>query len=591
MTLDTILIENIETHHQSIVKLSEIHPVQNKNIKELTKYPDFSLISSKDWQEARKRKKIIHPLAQLSECPNSIAKKAGLKLGCSMRHIYKLIKHYRNSQYNLCSLLPFKPSGGVGKGRISAIIEDIILQTIEKFYLSKQKFKLSVVFEEIRRLCYRANIKSPSLNTVRLRIANRNLNEIIEKREGKQIVRQKINPIVGAFPEVKNPLAVVQIDHTVVDLIIVDETYRKPIGRPYITIAIDVFSRCITGFYLTLEPPSAVSVGMCLIHAIFNKEEWLKKYDLDIQCWPIWGIPSSIYVDNAKEFHSEALERGCEAHGIKIEYRPVKSPHYGGIVERVIGTLMNLIHQLPGTTFSNVKERGNYNSEKNAIFTLAELEKWITVAITEYYHKKIHSSLNCSPIEKYKIGILGDNSTKGQGYPTLIYNKKEFLIDFLPIERRTLQRDGFTIDRIIYYSNILNPLIMNRKKYDKFIIRRDPRDLSRIYVFDPTSNKYMDIPYRDIGRPAITLWEHRIAIKELRSKNFDKINEDMIFRTVEHLREITNTAAEKRKIARRSKERKKSIDDTKIKVTEKPDLSSINTTILESERFTDVEEW
>jgi putative transposase len=38
-------------------------------------------------------------------------------------------------------------------------------------------------------------------------------------------------------------VAQVQIDHTVVDLVVVDERHRLPIGRPYVTVGIDVFSR------------------------------------------------------------------------------------------------------------------------------------------------------------------------------------------------------------------------------------------------------------------------------------------------------------------------------------------------------------
>ena len=90
-----------------------------------------------------------------------------------------------------------------------------------------------------------------------------------------------------------------------------DEKYHQPIGRPYLTIAIDVFSRCIPGFCLTLEPPSALSVGLCLTHVVYEKENWLRQRSIEAK-WPIWGKPDGIYVDNAKEFldimHVVALE-------------------------------------------------------------------------------------------------------------------------------------------------------------------------------------------------------------------------------------------------------------------------------------------
>ncbi|EMM3213146.1 TPA: hypothetical protein ROC76_005193, partial [Escherichia coli] len=42
-----------------------------------------------------------------------------------------------------------------------------------------------------------------------------------------------------------------------IDLIVVDDRDRQPIGRPYLTLAIDVFTRCVLGMVVTLEAPSA----------------------------------------------------------------------------------------------------------------------------------------------------------------------------------------------------------------------------------------------------------------------------------------------------------------------------------------------
>jgi putative transposase len=432
-------------------------------------------------EKAKKREAIIKPLS-LTHCTRVQAETAGQHLGLSARQIYKLIKRYRDSGHQLRGLLPSKKSGGKGKSRLTQEIEAVVQSVIQDKYLSKQQIKTSIAIEEIQRRCFYANIKAPCGNAIRKRIQQLSNKEIARKRRGVDDART-YQPVIGSTPIPEHPLSTLQIDHTSVDLIIVDELHRKPIGRPYLTVAIDVYSRCITGFCLSLEPPSAVSVGLCLSHSIFDKEIWLTERKINTS-WPIWGKPNVIYVDNAQEFHSEALQRGCDANGIRIEYRPIGQPHYGGIVERVIGTMMQLIHQLPGTTFSNIVERGDYPSEKKATLTLAELEHWLTIAITDYYHQKIHAGLSLPPIEKYKIGILGDENHKGCGYFPRIQNKKAFLIDFLPIERRTLQRHGFRLDHITYYSNALSPMISNRETYGQFIIRRDPRDISQIYILD-----------------------------------------------------------------------------------------------------------
>ena len=68
------------------------------------------------------------------------------------------------------------------------------------------------------------------------------------------------------------------------------------------------------------------------------------------------------------------------------------------------------------------------------------------------------------------------------------------LVDFLPIIRRTLTRTGFVIDHIHYYADALKPWIARRDRLPAFLIRRDPRDISRIWVLEPEGQHYLEIP-------------------------------------------------------------------------------------------------
>jgi putative transposase len=170
-------------------------------------------------------------------------------------------------------------------------------------------------------------------------------------------------------------------------------------------------------------------VGLCLTHIAADKQPWLQEIGVEA-VWPIIGRPRRIGVDNASEFHSEALARGCVQHDIEIDWRPVGRPQYGGIVERVIGTLMELVHGLPGTTFSSVMQRGRYDSDKAACLTLAELERWLTVAIAKLYHLRPHAGLyGDQPLKRYEQGVRA-LAAEGRAPPTL-RNPRAFPIDFL----------------------------------------------------------------------------------------------------------------------------------------------------------------
>jgi putative transposase len=509
---------------------------------------DISTISEEVLRVGEQRIEIIAPLAKSNICSRKMVLDAASTLGLSTRYVYKLIHNYRQSHGLMTSIVPQKPNGGKGRSRLSTHQEELINQVIDEFYLTSQKLSSAKIIEEIRKQCFEKHISFPSEITIRRRLASLTLSQLQKRSDGST----STEPIIGSFPKVDYPLDVVQIDHTLVDVIIVDPIERLPISRPYVTFAIDTYSRCIAGFVLSLEAPSATSVGLCLTHIAMDKAPWLQTLEIDAS-WPIHGKPNIIHVDNGSDFHSNALTRGCLQHGIKIQYRPMGKPHYGGIIERVIGTMMKLVHTLPGTTFSNIKEKGDYPSESKACLTLSELERWLIIAITKYYHLRLHTGIFQTPLKLYESGLL---AMKQHGKNlSCISDKKAFLIDFLPIIYRSLRKDGFTLDHITYYSNALRPFIANRDKYGKFLIRRDPRDLSRIYVYLEEEKIYLDVSYRSLSHPAISLFEHRLALKALKIKGKEQVNESNLFRAIDEMRHIVKSASSKTRTMRKNRTR------------------------------------
>ena len=254
------------------------------------------------------------------------------------------------------------------------------------------------------------------------------------------------------------------------------------------------------------------------------------------------GKPGELYLDNAAEFKSEALRRGCEEHGITLRYRPLGRPHYGGIVERVVGTLMEMVHELPGTTFSNPAQRGSYDSDAKATLTVAELEKWLALAVANY-HGTVHGTTGQTPQARWVAGAA-------QTPAVAVANETAFLVDFLPVIRRTLTRTGFV-------SDALKPWIARRGQLDRFVIRRDPRDISRIWVLNPEGESYLAVPYRTQSHPAVSVWEHRAAVERLRAEGRAQVDEEALFRMVEQMRTITDTARSTTRKARRDAERRR----------------------------------
>jgi putative transposase len=517
---------------------------------------DLSQIAEQDWTEARRRADLLRPLAELAHCPRDRAREAAADLGLSERQVYTCLRRLREADGALTALLVGGSGGGRGRRRLAGAREDLMRCLMEELYLTPQKRLAAEVVRAIRQRSLQQGLLPPSESTIRRRLNTLSLAE--RGRRGES--HPEAQPIDGATPSAAGPLDWVQIDHTPVDVIVVDPIDRVPIGRPWITVAIDVFSRCIAGFYLSLDAPSATGVGLCLTLVASDKAPWLRQRGIEAH-WPVVGKPGRLGVDNAAEFHSSAFERGCAQHGIAIEWRPPGQPHFGGIVERVIGTLMQLVHALPGTTFANPVALGGYDSDRMACLTLEELERWFAVAIARYYHRRPHGGLaDETPLHRYEQGLQA-LAAAGKTVPAP-RDPRAFLIDFLPVVRRSLQRDGITIDHITYYSPALRAWIQRRESPGPLLIRRDPRDLSRIFVLDADQNAYLEVPYRVLSRPTITLWEHKLACQRLRAQRRAAVDEASLFAAIDEMRAIEREAATLTRTARRNRTRRAAVPAT-----------------------------
>lgn len=535
-SVDSVTVEEISTGILHTVHVSNLAPI----FKRKEKLDDINTLSDDKWLLAQKRFDIIKPILE-NPGDLDLVKKVSENNNISPSTLYRWIKLYK--EYGTISAILGKPkTGGKGNSRLLPEQDQIIKKYITNTYLNNSRASINKTLRHILDECIQKEIPTPHPNTIRNRIKNISEEEVMKKRIGVKEAGYKFNPLRGSFPNADYPLSIVQIDHTRVDLILVDEHYRKPYKRPWITVAIDVFSRMVLGFYLSFDTPGALGTGLCIAHSILPKEIWLEKIGVNAE-WPCWGFMNTIHVDNAKEFRGNMLKMACRNYNIDLEFRPLATPHWGGHIERLLGTFSKEIHNLSGTTFSSVEMRKNYDSEGKASLTLAEFERWITLYITKIYHLKNHSSLGTSPLNKFKEGILGNKNQPGIGVIPRIFNERKLRLDFMPFEERTIQEYGVLIDHITYYHDILRRYIHSKSDTGKrkFIFRRDPRDISVIYFYDPESKEYYDIPYRDTSLPAISIWEFNDVIRNLK-KNKTPVSERTIFETYREMDSIEKKA-------------------------------------------------
>ena len=547
-------------------------------------------ISSSDWKTAHHRLDMIQPLLAMTRYSRKDVEKRAHEVGCDVTTLYRWLRRYAPFR-DLSTLIPQKRGWKKGRTRLAASPEAVIEEVIEDFYLTPQRPSQQDTINETQRRCLDRHIQPPNKSTIRARIQRIPEKKRMERRGERRKARNKFRPVPGHFPGADFPLAVVQIDHTLVDLILVDDEYRKPIGRPWISLAIDVYSRMVVGYYLSFDDPSEASVGFCVSHALLPKEGTMSLLKVGTE-WPVWGIPKTIHVDNGPDFRSEGFRRSCTKHGIHVEYRPVKQPEYGGHIERLLGTLGEKIHSLPGTTFSSIKERGDYNSDKHAIFTKSEFEKWLVTLICQYYHHGYHDGIKTLPIHKWETGIFGNDTTPGIGLPPRPTDHATIVYDFLPSFERTVQRTGVNIERMTYYSEELRHWIgapdpQDPKRKLRLTFCRDPRDITTLQFYDPELKEYMGIPTADLSLPSMSIWEYREAKKRLRQSGRPE-NPFQLAQTLTELREQTRQAEEKTKSARRKSQKHREHEKKQTPQLEATMLPAKENTMSEpSDEFSD----
>lgn len=493
-------------------------------------------------------------LAQRAPAIEGLAKKpdrsrwdiedAADRLGVHRSTIYRDLRRVEGlDTVSARSLNPCKLGYPVGRSRLHPHVDAIIDATLVDFYLKPSRPSLVKTTKAIAELCEAQGLPAPARSSVRARLQKLNAAKVIGRRNGRK-AKEAATARPGRF-NVEAPWDVWQIDHTLVDVIVLDSKERKPIGRPWLTVIIDVATRLVVGFYVALEPPSILRAAVCIEQAVSNKEDWLRQRNLDYD-WPARGLPKLVHSDRASEFRSKAIVRALANQGVDMFWRPAGRTHWGGHIERLIGTLMGNCRMLPGATHSCPKARGDYDSCKGARLTIDDLEMYFAQQIVGVYNRSVHSALRCSPLEAWSTKVA-------KILPRMPDDSTHFRLDLLPQFEATITRTGIKKFGQEYAS--ADTTIAFASGVRRVVAKFDPRNLRHIYV-ELQPRIYTTIPFRFPDDPARhpTLWFykfHRIVAAQRNDHVEGLLAREAQRRTEEYLL----SEAQSSKILRRAQER------------------------------------
>lgn len=567
-SLTDIKVRNVINGELRVLSIHDVKSVTADDQNQMETMLDC--LSEEEQKNALQRYEIVKP-ALLRKLTRKEIEELAKKHGLHYTTIYRMMERFLETS-SPASLLPKTGErGGKGVHRVSPAVDDLIEKHFEEIVKAKEvdisKLAVKPLQKEIERKCKALGLKPPTWRTVDDRLEAFIRRSKLDRKRKRKGGRSR-TMAGGTFPDANWPLDVVQIDHILLDLIVVDDENREPIGRPYLSIAIDVYSRMVVGFSISLDTPSIFSVGKLIAHCILPKQQFLEEVGVEAK-WDVFGKMAMLHMDNAGEFRADDFIPFLEEYFVEIRWRPVATPEYGGHVERLAKTLNEKLHQEPGSTFGDIIKREGYDSEGHACYTMDAIEKWMTILITKIYHLEKHSSLKdsrgnlLSPLEKYTIGILGDENDEnsfGIGNPDVVDDPERLKLFLLPSEWRTVQREGIELYNIHYFHDVLRNLYGKKDKdgkAKKYFIKRDPRRISPIYIYDPDLKQFFAIPYRDLTRPPMSEWELKASKKRCKEKGITNPNEQQIFMAYDELRQIRSEEVANTKSARRERQAEK----------------------------------
>jgi putative transposase len=213
----------------------------------MQKWRSWEPASEADWSLAVEREAVIRALAEEAKLTRAQLEEAMFRLHLSRSALYKLVQRYRKRP-RTSSLLPWKRGRDRNARLLEKDQEDVLQACIEEFYLTRERPSVAALMREVKRRFCEQQWPPPAYRTVQKRVKALDARLVLTKREGSKRAREKLGPVFVSTLQADLPMDVIQIDHTQADLIVVDREERRAIGRPWLSLAIDISSRAVVGF-------------------------------------------------------------------------------------------------------------------------------------------------------------------------------------------------------------------------------------------------------------------------------------------------------------------------------------------------------
>ncbi|MDQ6948814.1 MAG: Mu transposase C-terminal domain-containing protein, partial [Actinomycetota bacterium] len=315
-----------------------------------------------------------------------------------------------------------------------------------------------------------------------------------------------------------------------------------------LTIALDLYTRCIAGLRLSPVSTKAVDAAVVLYEAItpdsrsstgtgifpYHGVPTVVLVDADhVEAPGLPGVdPETIVIDHGRIYLSQHLLSVCARLGISVQPARPYTPTDKAAVERFFRTLSEgLLGALPGYKGPDVYSRGE-RVEDQAFYFIPELEQVIREWVATMYHLQPHEGLvdpavpglELSPADMFEHGVARAGRLRVPARRDLVY-------DFLPVAWRTVQHYGVELNGLVYNGDALGAYRNARSGYrganpGKWPIRYDPDDITKVFFQDPDDGQWHTLMWEHAGQIAVPFSAESLAYARRLATQTDRFADD-----------------------------------------------------------------
>lgn len=375
-------------------------------------------------------------------------------------------------QCGYVGLIPNTGQRGNRRRKLSAesqaLLDEFIRNDYETF---KQKSRFAA-WASLLRKAEETGVRAPSYVTFCRAVPQRPKFEQALNRQGHRAAYQH-KPFYWELTQTTprhgdRPFEIGHIDHTLLDVEVVSSQTNRVLGRPWMTLLTDAFSRRLLAFYLTFDEPSYRSCMMILRECVRQHAR----------------LPQITILDGGPEFKSTYLETLLARYQCTKKTRPRAASRFGSVIERLFSTTnTRFIYNLRGNTqiTRHVRQVTEAVDPKAlAAWTLAELHHRLSEYLFEVYDTLEHPALGESPRQAFEAGLEAFGFRPECRIP---YNH-DFIIATLPgVPKGTAKvtpSRGVKVNQIYYWSgSFQDPAVENQH----VPVRYDPFDAGTAYAY------------------------------------------------------------------------------------------------------------